>query len=81
MSFQSQFQQPSQPDLRSELEPKSKHQGFSKTVTVLLIMLALVLIGGGMLFAFAGVIQPYQRHVQDTATAQTYASQAKVWRI
>ena len=39
-------------------------------------MLAFVLIVGGMLFAFVGVIQPYQQHVQSTATAQTIASHA-----
>jgi len=39
-------------------------------------MLALVVIGGGMLFAFVGVIQPNQQHAQATATAQTIASQA-----
>jgi hypothetical protein len=35
-----------------------------------------VLIVGGMLFAFVGVIKPYQQHMQATATAQTIASQA-----
>jgi len=72
VSFHSQFQQPSQPDT----EPTSKQQGFSKTVAVFLIMLAFVLIVGGMLFAFVGLIQPYQQHVQATATAQTIASHA-----
>jgi hypothetical protein len=43
---------------------------------VLLVMLALVLISGGMLFTFVGVIQPNQLHAQATATAQTQASQA-----
>ncbi len=39
-------------------------------------MLALVLIGGGILFAFVGVVQPYQKRLQATATAQTQALQA-----
>lgn len=39
-------------------------------------MLALALIGGGILFAFIGVVQPYQKHSQATATAQTQALQA-----
>ena len=39
-------------------------------------MLALVLIGGGILFAFVGVVQPYQERLQATATAQTQALQA-----
>ena len=39
-------------------------------------MLALVLIGGGILFAFVGVVQPYQQRLQATATAQTQALQA-----
>ena len=39
-------------------------------------MLALALIGGGVLFAFVGVIQPYQKRLQTTATAQTQALQA-----
>ena len=76
MSFHSQFQQPPQPDLQRGTESKSKKQGISKTVAVLLVMLALVVIGGGMLFAFVGVIQPNQQHAQATATAQTEASQA-----
>ena len=76
MSFHSQFQQPSQPDFQPGTESTSKRQGFSKTIAVILIVLALALIGGGMLFAFVGVIQPYQQHAQATATAQTIASQA-----
>ncbi len=76
MSFHSQFQQSSQPDLRQGTEPSPHHKGFSKTVIVGLVMLALVLIGGGILFAFVGIIQPYQKHVQATATAQTQALQA-----
>lgn len=76
MSFHSQFQQPSQQDLQPGTGSKSKNQGISKRVAVLLVMLALVLIGGGMLFAFVGVIQPNQQHAQATATAQTKASQA-----
>jgi hypothetical protein len=76
VSFNSQFQQPSQPDLQPGTEAKSKKQGISKRVAVLLVMLALALIGGGMLFAFVGVIQPNQQHAQATATAQTEASQA-----
>lgn len=39
-------------------------------------MLALVLIGGGTLFTFVGVILPYQKRIQATTTAQTIASQA-----
>jgi hypothetical protein len=39
-------------------------------------MLALALIGGGMLIAFVGVIQPYQKRLQVTATAQAQALQA-----
>ena len=76
MSFHSQFQQPSQPDLRPGIEPSSKHKGFSKTIIVGLVILALVLIGGGILFAFVGVVQPYQKRLQATATAQTQALQA-----
>lgn len=70
MSIHSQFQQPSQPDL----QPGSGST--SKTGVVLLVVLACVLIGGGVLVAFVGVIKPYQEHVQATATAQTLASQA-----
>jgi hypothetical protein len=57
-------------------EPKPKQQGISKGVVALLVALALVLIGGGILFAFVGVIQPNQQHAQATATAQTKAAQA-----
>jgi hypothetical protein len=74
VSFHSQFQQ--EPDLQPGTKPTSKQQGVSKTVAVILVMLALVLIGGGMFFTFVGVIQPHQQHVQATATAQTQASQA-----
>jgi hypothetical protein len=74
VSFHSQFQQPSQPDLQPSTEPTSKRRGFSKTIAFFLVVLAFVLIVGGMLFAFMGVIQPYQQHVQATATAQTIAS-------
>ena len=76
MSENSQFQQPTQSDLQPGTQPTSKKQGFSKTVVALLIILAFVLIVGGMFFAFVGVIQPYQQHVQATATAQTQALQA-----
>ncbi len=76
MSFHSQFKQLSQPDLEPGTGSKSKKQGISKRVAVLLVLLALVLIGGGMLFAFVGVIQPNQQHAQATATAQTMALQA-----
>jgi hypothetical protein len=76
VSIHSQFQQPSQSDLQPGTEPTSKQQRLSKTVAVILVLLALVLIGGGMLFAFVGVIEPHQQHVQATATAQTQASQA-----
>jgi Tfp pilus assembly protein PilV len=76
VSFHSQFQQPSQPDLQPGTAPTSKQQGFSKTVAFILVMLAFVLIVGGILFAFVGVIKPHQQHVQATATAQTQASQA-----
>ena len=76
MSFHSQFQQPSQPDLRPGREPSSKQKGFSKTITVGLVILALALIGGGLLFAFVGIIQPYQKRLQATATAQAQVLQA-----
>jgi hypothetical protein len=65
-------QQPPQPGTG----PQAKQQGISKGVVALLVALALVLIGGGILFAFVGVIQPNQQHVQATATAQTKAAQA-----
>jgi hypothetical protein len=76
VSFDSPFQQPSQSDLQAGTGPTSKRHGFSKPVIVGLVMLALALIGGGMLFAFAGIIQPYQKRLQATATAQTQALQA-----
>lgn len=76
MSFRSQLQQPSQPDLQQSTQPSSKRKGRSKTVTVGLVMLALALISGGMFFAFVGVIQPHQKHVQVIATEQAQALQA-----
>jgi hypothetical protein len=75
VSFHTGSQQPSQPGLQPTTEPKPKQQGISKEVVVLLVALALVLIGGGILFAFVGVIQPNQQHAQATATAQTKAAQ------
>lgn len=76
MSFHPQLQQPSQPGLRSGTVPALQHKGFSKSVTALLVMLALVLIVGGIFIAFVGVVQPHQEHVQATVTAQALASQA-----
>ncbi len=69
-------QQPSQQGPQPITGPKPKQQGISKGVVALLIALAVVLIGGGILFAFVGVIQPGQQHAQATATAQTKAVQA-----
>jgi hypothetical protein len=76
VSIHSQFQQPSQPDLQPGPGSTSKRQGLSKTSAVLLVVIACVLIIGGMLFAFVRVIEPYQEHVKATATAQTIAAQA-----
>jgi hypothetical protein len=76
VSIHSQFQQPSQPDLQPGPEPASKRQGLSKIVVALLVVLACVLIGGGMFFTFVGVIKPYQEQVKATATAQTIAAHA-----
>ncbi len=75
VSFHTGSQQPSQQGLQPTTEPKPKQQGISKEVVALLVALALVLIGGGILFAFVGVIQPNQQHAQATATAQTQAAQ------
>jgi hypothetical protein len=76
VSFHSQFQQPSQQDLRPGTSSTPKRQGLSKTVAIVLVLLAFVLIGGGVLFTFVGVIKPNQQHAQATATAQRIASQA-----
>jgi hypothetical protein len=76
VSFHTGSQQPSQPGLQPTTEPKPKQQGISKGAVALLVALALVLIGGGILFAFVGVIQPNQQHARATATAQTQNAQA-----
>lgn len=68
--------QPSQPGFEPSTGPKPKKQGVSTGVIVLLIVLALLLIGGGVLFAYVGVIQPNQQHAQATATAQVKSAQA-----
>jgi len=69
-------QQLSQPGFQPPIGPKLKQRGFSTGVTVLLVALVLLLIGGGVLFAYVGVIQPNQQHAQATATAQTKSAQA-----
>ena len=76
VSFHTGSQRPSQPGLQPTTGPKPKQQGISKGAVALLVALALVLIGGGILFAFVGVIQPNQQHARATATAQTKAAQA-----
>jgi hypothetical protein len=70
-------QQPSLPGLPTTTGQQPKQQGISKGIVALLVALVVVLIGGGILFTFVGVIQPNQQHAQATATAQTMASQAK----
>ncbi len=67
-------QQPSQPGFQPTTGPKPKQPGISKGLIALLVVLALLLIGGGILFAYVGVIQPGQQHVQATATAQANAN-------
>ncbi len=69
-------QQPSQPGSQPTTGPKPKKPGISKGLIALLVVLALVLIGGGILFAYVGVIQPGQQHAQATATAQAKSAQA-----
>jgi hypothetical protein len=69
-------QQPSQPRFQPTTAPKPRKPGISKGLIALLVVLALLLIGGGILFAYVGVIQPNQRHDQATATAQTESARA-----
>jgi hypothetical protein len=69
-------QQPSQPGFEPSTGPGPKKRGIATGVIVLLIVLALLLIGGGVLFAYVGVIQPNQQHAQATATAQALNTQA-----
>ncbi len=69
-------QQPSQPGFQPTTGPKPKQPGISKGLIALLVVLVLVLIGGGILFAYVGVIQPGQQHAQATATAQANSTQA-----
>lgn len=66
--------QPSQPGFEPSTGPKPKKRGISTGMLVLLIVLALLLIGGSVLFV--GVIQPNQQHAQATATAQAINAQA-----
>lgn len=47
----------------------ARRRGPSPLIITLVIVLALVLIGGGSLLAYATVIQPNQIHTQATATA------------
>jgi DnaJ-like protein len=67
-------QQPSQPGFQPTTGPKQKKPGISKGLITLLIVLALALIGGGIVFAYVGVIQPNQQHAQATATAQAHTN-------
>src|SRR6266699_1833130 len=53
-------QQPSQPGYQPTTAPKPRKPGISKGLLALLVVLALLLIGGGILFAYVGVIQPNQ---------------------
>jgi DnaJ C terminal domain len=69
-------QQPSQQGFQPTTEPKPKKPGISKGLIALLIALVVTLIGGGILFAYVGVIQPNQQHTQATATAQAQSAQA-----
>ena len=69
-------QQPSQPGLQPTTGPKPQKPGISKGLIALLVALAVLLIGGGILFAYVGVIQPNQQHAQATATAQTEFARA-----
>ncbi len=69
-------QQPSQPGFQPTTGPKPQKPGISRGLIVLLVVLALLLIGGGILFAYVGVIQPNQQHAQAAATAQAVSAQA-----
>jgi hypothetical protein len=73
---QSQSPQYAAPQSYPQLQPQpvlpgvpTRRRGPSPLIITLVIVLALVLIGGGSLLAYTTVIQPNQIHAQATATA------------